>query len=408
MPKLSVATVRSAKPGRHADGQGLYLLVKPTGARSWLLRVQVDGKRRDIGLGGVDLSTRLENARAAEKAGIDIPILERSVLTLADAREKAGLLRKVAKSGRDPVSERDKDRRSPPTFKSATETVHGVHKSSWTEKTADAFLSSLKTHAYPVLGNKRVDHIEVEDIAAALKPIWKTSPEMAKKVRHRIGTVLNYCHARKWRQSEAPVKTLSILLGNQPDGDHMAAMPFADVPDYYQNLASSTETVGRLALMFVIATAARSQEVRLARWSQIDLENRLWNRPAAIMKGGVGHSVTLNDAAVAVLKRAETYRRDENDAVIFPAKNGKALSDNTVSKIMRDAKLAYVPHGFRSSFRDWAAEKMPEIPDPVAEAALAHAVPDKVVKAYKRTTFMEMRRKLMQGWSDYLDQLREG
>lgn len=406
MGKLTPATVKAAGPGRHADGDGLYLMVKPNGARSWVLRVQYSGQRRDIGLGSVETSTKLERLKAdGAKAtvGSDLTVMERTILTLSEAREKAMLLRRVAKAGRDPVAERDKDRAASPIFSVAVTRTHKAFEDSWTPKEADAFLASLKQHANPALGKRRIDHIDANDIAAALKPIWSEKPEVARKVRQRIVKVLNYAKVKKWRSSEAPSKELSLLLGKQRKGGNMPSMPYADVPAYYQGLSDAPETVGRLALMFVIATAARSGEVRQARWDQIDLDRKLWNRPASIMKGREAHTITLNDQAMAILERAKRYRRsDDKDAQVFPARSGKAMSDMTVSKVMRDAKLPYVPHGFRSSFRDWAAEQMSHIPDAVAEAALAHAVPDKVVAAYKRTNFLEMRRRLLMSWSGFL------
>jgi integrase len=378
MSKLTALAVSKAKPGRHADGRGLYLLVKPTGARSWLLRVQVDGRRRDIGLGAFpDVS-------------------------LSDARETSAGLRKAAKAGRDPVQERDREKREAVTFRQATIAAHAAYLPGWSEKTAAAFLSTMEEHAYPVLGSMRVDHIDTNDVAAALLPIWSTIPLQAAKVRHRISTVLNYSKAKGWRANEAPTKSLSTLLHKQATGGNMPAMPYAELPDYVADLQTKTETIGRLALLFLIHTAARSGEVRKARWDQIDLEARTWVRPASIMKSGVAHTVTLSREAVAVLRRALPYRGKDDDALVFPSKSGAILSDMTISKILRDAKLPYVPHGFRSSFRDWAAEQMAEVPDAVAEAALSHAVPDKVVRAYKRTTFLDMRRTLLDGWGRYV------
>ncbi|MBT2186104.1 tyrosine-type recombinase/integrase [Sphingobium nicotianae] len=403
MSKLTAISVRTAKPGRHVDGKGLSLFVAPTGGRSWVLRVQVAGRRRDIGLGTADVSSKQERRRDGETEE-SVPLLEQRLLTLAEAREKAALLRKLAKAGRDPVAERDKERIVRPSFAEAVIKAHAEFKDGWSEKEADAFLASLKEHANPTLGKKRVDHIEASDVAEALKPIWTAKPFMGRKVRRRIAKVLNYARAKKWRSSEAPNEELSILLGkHRTKNTNFPAMPYVDTPAYYQRLGSNNETMGRLALMFVIATAARGGEVRNARWSQIDLKKRLWNRPAEIMKGDVAHSITLNDAALGVLERAEAYRKEgENDPLVFPSAARKVISDMTVLKVLRDAKLPFVPHGFRSSFRDWAAEKVPEIPDPVAEAALAHGVPDKVVAAYKRTTFLEMRRNLLDKWGAYL------
>lgn len=397
MGSLTATTVKNAKPGRHADGEGLYLLVKPTGARSWLLRVQFDGSRRDIGLGSADLAPR---KIASGDPVDDIPILERRLLTLAEAREKAAILRRLAKAGRDPVAERDKDRRASRTFKDAAEAYKRSMAGTWTKAHTARFINSLTEHAYPQLGAKAVDQIDAAAMRDALGPIWTTMPVTAGKLRQRIAAVLNYSNSEGWRPTEAPLRALSFMLGDRPNGGNYPAMPFEEVPGFVASLGADSETMGRLALRFLIFTAARSGEVRKTTWAHIDFEGRLWNRPAEIMKGrkAKAHSVTLNDQAITVLKRAAEIGGTEPDAPIFPGSKGQALSDMTISKIMRDKGLAFVPHGFRSSFRDWAAERMPSIPDPVAEAALAHIVPDKVVAAYKRTTFIELRRQLLDAW----------
>ncbi len=402
MAKLTAKSVLNAKPGRHADGGGLYLLVKPTGARSWLLRVQVDGRRRDIGLGSVEtaaLSLRSE-------IGADLPLEEKSRLTLAEARELSARLRNAAKAGRDPAAERKKDRKPPPSFKDAAIATHKAHKTShsWSNKTADAFLSSLETHAYPTLGKMRVDLVEAEHVANALAPIWTTKPDMAKKVRQRIATVLDYSKAMNWRTTEAPRKAVGALTGKTKKGGNFPAMPYAEVPGYFRSLMNDTPTKGRLGLMLAIATVARSIEVREGCWGHVDVERRNWNRPAELMrKNNDAHTVTLNDAALWVLERiAEISDPSKPEGLLLPNGKGKPISDMTISKVMRDAGLSYVPHGFRSSFRDWAAEQHPEIPDPVAEAALSHSVPDAVIAAYKRTKFLEMRRTLLDHWSAFL------
>jgi integrase len=397
MPGLTAIGVKNARPGRHADGDGLYLLVKPTGARSWLLRVQVDGRRRDIGLGSADLVGKRDPAEAG------LPILNRRKLTLQEAREKAGILSRIAKAGRDPIVERDKERTTVPTFKEATEKCHGDLKSGWAPKNAAGFLASLKEHAFPSLGKIPVDQIEAAQIRDMLAPIWNDIPVMARKVRQRVGIVLNYSKSKGWRTTEAPGKSVTMGLARGHRGGNFAAMPYADVPGFYVELGSKVATMGRFALRFVILTAARSGEVRNARWDQIDFDKKLWNRPAEIMKNNLAHSVTLSDAAIALLREAEKLRTSTKaDALVFPGSKGKVLSDMTLSKVMRDADKPYTVHGFRSSFRDFAAEQMPTIPDPVAEAALAHLVPDKVVRAYKRAAFVEMRRKLLDGWADFL------
>lgn len=402
MAKLTAKTVLNAKAGRHADGGGLYLLVKPTGARSWLLRVQVDGRRRDIGLGSV------ETASLAMRSDIgdDLPLEEKSRLTLAEARELAARLRNAAKAGRDPAAERKKDRKPPPSFKDAAIATHKAQTAShsWSSKTADAFLSSLETHAYPTLGKMRVDLVEAEHIANALAPIWTAKPDMAKKVRQRIATVLDFAKAKNWRATEAPRKAVGALTGKTKKGGHFEAMPYADVPGYFRSLMNETPTKGRLGLMLAIATVARSIEVREARWSHVVTSKKEWNRPAELMrKNNEAHTVTLNDAALWVLAHiAETSEPSKPETLLLPNGKGKPMSDMTISKVMRDAGLSAVPHGFRSSFRDWAAEQHPEIPDPVAEAALSHSVPDAVIAAYKRTKFLEMRRTLLDYWSAFI------
>jgi integrase len=190
-------------------------------------------------------------------------------------------------------------------------------------------------------------------------------------------------------------------LGKRAASKNLAAMPYSDVPSFVAGLKVKDDTMGRLALLFVILTGARSGEVRQARWSHIDLATKLWTRPANLMKSRTAHVITLSDAAIGVLKRAAALRSAKPDELIFSV-GGRPLSDMTLTKVMREAKAPYTVHGFRSSFRDWAAEKMPEIPDAVAEAALAHVVSDQVVRAYKRTDFLEMRRRLLQAWSEFV------
>lgn len=399
MARLTTATIRSAKAGRHGDGQGLYLIVKPSGARSWMLRVQQEGRRRDIGLGSVDLSARTPDQRKALET---IDVMSRRDLTLLEAREKAAALRKISRSGRDIIAERDRDRTRAPTFRNAAKEAHAALKAGWTEKSAAAFLASLEEHAYPHIGDLRVDTIDASHVRDALEPIWLKLPVMARKVRQRIGTVLNFAKAKGWRASEAPGRSVTVGLPRQPSGGNFSAMPYDEVAVFLTGLRSKPETNGRLALMFLVLTAARPGEVRAARWKHIDLSRKEWIRSADMMKGRVAHTVTLSAQAVAVLERLKASRSPEPGDLLFPGTLGKPMSDMTLSKVLRDADLPYDAHGFRSSFRDWAAEKMPHIPDPVAEAALAHAVPDKVIAAYKRTKFMAMRRELLDAWGGFV------
>jgi integrase len=376
MAKLTAKSVERAKPGRHADGQGLYLLVSGTGSKSWMLRVQVCGRRRDIGLGSI------------------------AELGLAEARDRARELRRVAKSGRDPIAARDKAKVETPTFEAAAKACHEARGKGWEKRHADAFLASLQQHAFPRMGRLFVDSIDEKDIVAVLSPLWHDKPAAARKLRQRINTVLDYAKGNGWRPIGAPRDGLRPLLAKQARSGNFPAMPYAGVPAFVADLRSKTVTAGRLALLFTILTAARSGEVRGARWSQIDREAGTWTRPAELMKSREAHVVTLSPAAIAVLDQAAKLRTGLGDPLVFPGTRGAQLSDMTLLKIVK-ADTQFTVHGFRSSFRTWAAEQMPTIPEAVAEAALAHTVPDAVVRAYQRAKFIELRRKLLDAWGEY-------
>ncbi|MDB5714165.1 MAG: hypothetical protein JWO15_1562 [Sphingomonadales bacterium] len=378
MGKLNALGVKNAKTGRHGDGAGLYLLVKPSGARSWMLRVQMNGKRRDVGLGSI------------------------AALSLSEAREKAAELRKHALNGRDPIAERDRDRRPVPSFSEAVTAAYEGLKANWLEKSAEMFLSSMTNYANPTIGNLRVDLVEASHIRDLLAPIWTTHPETARKVKMRVAKVLNFAHSKGWRASEAPSKSVTVGLPKQPRGGNVASMPYHDAPAFVKELRDAAPSTGRNGLLFQIFTAARSGEVRSAKWGHIDLKAGDWNRPAELMKGGQAHKVTLSRPAVALLKAIKGNAEPKPDDLVFASPRSGMMSDMTLSKVMKDAKKPFTPHGFRSSFRDWAAEKMPHIPDPVAEAAIAHVVSDRVVRAYKRTAFVDMRRLLLEEWAQYL------
>ena len=398
MGNLTVLRARNAGPGRHSDGAGLLLFVSSKNGRSWVLRAQIAGQRRDIGLGS--FLAELPFDKAARQLREETPLFERPSLTLAEARLKAAHFRELLKAGRDPVSETRKEIVVIPNFEGATKAAHEALKGQWSDKTAASFLSSLKQHAYPTLGKRMVNDIDARTIAKALKPIWLETPTMARKVRQRIGTVINYANAEGWREYPMPDNAVRILLPEQPASGHHPSMPFKDVPAYFSKL-DERECVSRLALAFLILTAARSGEVRSATWSQIDRDEKLWHRPATIMKGRKAkpHTVTLNDAALSLLDRAAAYRVQDSE-LIFPGPRGRRLSDMALTSFV--SELPYTVHGFRSSFRDWAAEEMPDIPDPVAEAALSHVIADKVMAAYKRTEFLAMRRRLLAGWGAFV------
>lgn len=391
MGKLTDLKVRNAKwPGgvtrdgkprtgsvRVADGAGLYLVIKPSGAKSWVLDVQHGGQRRLIGLGGYPAD-----------------------LTLSEAREEAFKLRRLARKGLDPVAERDRGKVAVPTFAKAVEAAHAELSKGWADKTADGFKKSLQEHAVPRLGNKRVDQIEAEHVIATLNPIWTEKPQIARKVRQRIMTVLAFSKSRGWRSERVPdAREISNGLSKQPESESHPAVPYKQVPALIAGELAKDDSPARLALLFTILTAARQGEVRQAEWSEIDFEERLWRRPAGHMKSRKAHDVCLSEAALAILKRAEALR--DKSGLIFPNSKGKPLSDAAVGKMLKLAGSDKTVHGFRSSFRDWAAERMPTIPGDVVEVALAHQTGDRTVRAYLRTDFLEMRRALMAAWGQF-------
>jgi integrase len=378
MGKLTAAKLRSlTEPGRYSDGDGLFLVVKPAGGRNWVLRALCGGKRRDIGLGSL------------------------KSVDLADAREAAHQIRRQIAQGLDPIAERKRERQAIPNFRDAAKIVHGEHKASWKNgKHQSQWLSTLETYAFPKLGNRLVSDIGAPEIRDVLAPIWLSKPETARRVRQRIGTVLDWACVKGFRQTEAPLRSLSKGLPRQPRKDrHFAAMGYADVPKFMKRL-QERESVGRLALQALILTAARSGEIRFARWSELDLEDGFWSIPAERMKMKRPHVVPLSPEAIAVLQRAATFRDATNDLVFPGQKLKKPLSDMSLLKILRDMDLEFTVHGFRSAFRDWVAEQT-NYPGEVAEAALAHAIPNKVEAAYRRTDFLAKRGELMRYWARY-------
>lgn len=375
---LTSKFVERAKPGRHSDGLGLYLLVSGLRAKSWVLRVQVHGRRRDIGLGSI------------------------AVLSLAEARDKARELRRIAKRGGDPIAARDKEKGRTITFEEAAKACHQARRKGWEQRHAEAFLATLRQHAFPRLGRLMVDSVDERDIVAVLTPLWHEKPAAARKVRQRINTVLDYAKGSGWRRSGAPRDSVRPLLARQARSGNFAAMPYADVPGFVSDLRSRPLSAAGLALLFTILTAARSGEVRSARWSHVDMDARTWTRPAELMKSREAHVVTLSPAAIAILEQAQRLRTSSGSYLLFPGMGGGTLSDMTLLKIVKTSAGPYTVHGFRAAFRTWAAEQMPTIPEAVAESALAHSVPDAVVRAYQRAKFMELRRKLLDAWGAFV------
>jgi integrase len=366
----------SLEPGRHHDGDGLFLNVTPTGARSWICRVQKNGRRRDIGLG------------SAKK------------VSLAQARQRSAEVRAQVEAGIDPVLQRKKAE-GIPTFREAAAKVFNENNKSWkNKKHRSQWLTSLQTYAFPKIGDIAVSDIESSHVRDVLIAIWLEKNETARRVRQRIGMVIDWAIAKNYRAHPLPMNAINKSLPKVRNRqNHLAALHYSKVAAFVGKLRER-ESIGRLAFEFLILTAARSGEVRGALWSEIDLTERTWTIPAERMKADVEHIVPLSDAALDVLKRARVHKEDGNDLVFPGTRHGKPMSDMTLTKICRDAEIDAVPHGFRSSFRDWVSEET-DFDRDVAEMALAHTIANPVEAAYRRGKLLQKRRKLMNLWADY-------
>ena len=379
MTALTAAKVKAlTKPGMHHDGRGLYLRVAPGGSKGWMLRATIDGRRRDIGLGGYP------------------------AVSLAKARQFADAHRLAVAEGRDPLAE--KRRAKMPTFAEAAAKVHEVNLPRWKNgKHTDQWINTLRSYAFPTIGKLSLDRIERRDVLAILGPIWSAKPETARRVRQRIRTVLKWGQAHGYVEHNAAGDGIDGALPPMPRVKaHFRALPYAEVPAALETIdGSSAGLAAKLCARFLTLTAVRSGEARGASWSEIDPDAREWRIPAERMKGGVVHRVPLSDAALAVLEQARPLRDDPGLLFPSPTRRGKPLSDMTLTKILRDNGLSdrATVHGFRSAFRDWVADtgKAREI----AEAALAHTVGG-VEGAYFRSDLYERRAVLMQQWAAYV------
>lgn len=391
MGRLNPADRKAAKelaakletPGISSYGDGLILKVDKRGGAYWVCRLQLDGKRRDIGLGSAKLLSEVK------------------------AREKAKSVRTAIKiEKRDILAERKDEAAAKVTFREAARLYHTENEGGWKSRVyARQWLASLENYAFPKLGDYPTGGITAADIIGVLTPIWQEIPETARQVRNRICAVLDYSHAKGWRSTEAPSGSGSLKAGRglprqAKERQNRKAMPYVAVPAFLAALRRRP-SYGRLALELLILTGGRSQEVRLAKWDEFDLEVRLWTVPADHMKRGKAHIVPLSDAAVAVLAKAAVLKLAGTDQV-FPGMNGAPMSDMTLLKVLRDMSEPYHVHGFRSALTDWAANE--GIADAVVEAALAHKTPDAVQAAYRRTTYLGTpgqpgaRVKLMEAW----------
>ncbi len=374
--KLSARKVETAGVGRHGDGRGLFLYVKPTGARSWVLRYQVQGRRHDLGLGAYP----------------DV--------TLAMARQKATEARRLILEGDDPIAKRRQVQLK--TFKDAALELIESKRSGWkSAKHAAQWTSTLEAYAFPNLGPMQVTKIATADVVGALKPIWSQKPETANRVRQRIEAVLDYSSALGIREGDNPARWRGHLDNLLPKPtkvravQHHPALPHADISEF-MNALSNRSGVSARALTFTILTAARSGETRGMRWAEVDLDGRVWTIPAQRMKAGKEHRVPLTSNAIAQLGP----RLDDTELVFgSETKAGKPISDMSMTALLRRMEYNNITvHGFRSSFRDWAGETT-SFPREVIEAALAHGIKDKAEAAYARSDLFDKRRDLMQAWT---------
>ena len=373
--KLTAAFVKNAPPGKHYDTNGLFLKVELGGSRRWIQRISIHGTRRDIGLGGYPL------------------------VSLAEARQVAFDNRKLARAGGDPIAL--KRRPDIPTFSEAIETVLEIHKKTWRNpRSAKIWRASLQDYAVPRLGNKRVDQIDTADVMTVLMAIWNDKPETARRIRQRIGTVMKWAVAQNFRSDNPAGEAIAAALPKANGGTrHFRALPYAEVGTAIEKIRQSGAHPGtKLAFEFLVLTAARSGEVRGAKWHEIDFEKATWTIQPERMKTAREHRVPLSSRALEVLTEAREFA-DGSD-LIFPSVMGKALSDATLSKLLRENGIKGVPHGFRSSFRDWCAES--GVAREVAEACLAHAARSKIEAAYFRSDVFERRREVMSSWANYL------
>ncbi|MCT2557374.1 tyrosine-type recombinase/integrase [Tsuneonella sp. YG55] len=375
MGKLTAKSVTALGPGRHHDGDCLLLEVRPTGSRSWLARVRHNGKRRDIGLGSA------------------------SVISLARARERCREVRTAIAEGRDPLT---LWKPSPPMARFFEEVAREfVEQREFSAKSRQQALTRLERYAFPRLGKLQVQSVDADNIAEALRPIWTTKPETAVRTRDLILRTLRFGRPDGALLETTLARAITDRLPAQPRNKNFAAMPYTQVPGFMAKLAGK-KTMGALALQTVILTATRSGEARGATWREIDFDEAVWTVPAERMKMKRPHRIPLSPQAVAVLRAARDMPRADRkaDGLVFPGATGKPLSDMTLTKILRDMNEPVTVHGMRSSFRDWAAEQT-SLPGEIAEAALAHAVPNAVEAAYRRTTFFDKRREMMNAWGGY-------
>jgi integrase len=407
MPKklskaLTPIQVRNAQPGRHADGDGLYLLVKKTGARSWVFRFMLNGRSRDIGLSRCPEAIDL----MAKSGGAE--------LTLAQARDVAAIYRIKVKAGIDPLTEREvsearaaaeaqAQRAAAVTFRDAAEMYLSANEKSWRNpKHRQQWRNTLEAYVFPVMGDIPVADISTPMVLRVIEPMWQAKPETASRVRGRIETILDAAAVRGFRAGDNPARWRGHLARLLPartklSRGHHEALDYRQMPEFISALRAR-QAVAALALEFTILTAARTGEVLGATWAEVDLDAALWTVPAARMKAGKEHRVPLSDRAVAILREVKQLGSNW----LFPGQRGGRLSGMSMAMLLRRMKADVTVHGFRSAFRDWAAEST-AYPHEVCEMALAHTIANKSEAAYRRGDLFDKRCRLMQDWGSFCE-----
>ena len=386
---LSAQFVKSVKePGKYFDGHGLFLKVSPNGLKYWVQRITIRSKRREIGIGPADL------------------------ISLADARETALANKRLAFSGGDPIAAK-KEGQDIPSFKDATQRVYDIHAPTWrNKKHAAQFLSTLETYAHPFIGDRNVRDVDTSDVLRVLTPIWTQKPETARRVKQRIGTIMKWAIAQGWR-TDNPAEAISQALPKQAKTQvHRKSLEYKYVADCIEAVqGSQAVTSSKLAFEFLVLTAARSGEIRLATWDEMDLcgapdiasaTEVIWTIPASRMKAKKDHRVPLPRRAIEILRQASSH--SDGSALVFPgSRKGRPLSDATLRKLVRELGFDVDIHGFRTSFRTWTQERT-SAPREVAEAALAHTIQNKVEAAYARSELFDKRAQLLERWAAFLEQ----
>jgi integrase len=375
--KLTTKFVESISvAGKYYDQHGLFLHVRQSGAKKWLQRYTINGRRREVGLGSA------------------------KIVSVANARKTAHQNLVLVSEGIDPIEDK-KQNSLIPTFEVAAREVYEANRPTWRNaKHAAQFITTLETYAFPTIGSMSVKDINSSHILSVLSPIWVKKSETAKRLRQRLSTVFKYSVAQQWRNDDpANTAIVEALPNHKKKVMHRKSLSYNDIAGFLETISGSSAGVNtKLGLEFLILTAARSGEVRNAHWTEI--EGSLWTIPAERMKAGVAHRVPLPARCMEILEEAKKI--NQGSGFIFEGTRfGKPLSENTFNKLMKELGVEVHAHGFRTSFRTWTQEKT-NFPREIAEAALAHSLKDKAEAAYARSDLLEKRAAMMESWAQFI------